>query len=542
MKRIFGAEAPTNSTQPQEHRIAPSDTALAIQHAWLRRCINKATPLQLGIAYWLSAALMMIALLMTPTLSGRRGMMNLTESWGALERVALWQRSLEWIPGMTHDGLFNSMPVVAIVWTFRIGMVSAFVLQGWAFWRVWGDADVAIWKWMVGPIGAHLILLLLVPTNADVFFYAMSGNIANEGANPYVDPLLNFAHDPFLPYNHWVEMTTVYGPFWTDINRILVRIGISDPVPTVLAFKLFIGLVAMGLVGLVYKLARYITGNRRLGTAAAVLVAWQPNMVFESTGQVHNDILMMLLATCGVALAIYGGIKALRGAIILVAASVMIKYLTLPLLGILGLIRISERRTGRGIPRIIGQWIVDGIAILMVFAAGFFPYWAGPDILTELFKEPGRLFSHPLWAVPYFAIDGILPGRLVNIYIETVRLSLQITTFALIGWAAFTLAKSLWLHAPEERQLVDDSESLPWWTGHLLVAFAVVITTLALVPVNSHPWYWTWPVVPIALLLSWQRSQRNDTLTATALPLWFWPYIAANGVLTIVYNTRIVHN
>jgi hypothetical protein len=504
--------------------------------------IERVNPLQLAVANWLTAAIMVFTLLLSPVLSGRQGMMNLTESWGALERVALWQHSLDWIPGLTHDGLFISLPVPVIVYAFRIGMVAAFCLQAWAFWLAWTGREISIWKWLIGPIGAHILMLLLVPTNADVFFYAMSGNIANQGANPYVDPLYEFARDPFLPYNHWVDMTTVYGPFWTDINRVIVWIGQSDPVATVYVFKVAIALVSFALVGVVYMLTRHITGNVRLATSAAVLVAWQPNIAFDGTGQVHNDILMMLLATCGVALAIYGGVRSLRGAIVLTAASVMIKYLTLPMLGIFGLLRLAERRRPGWYRHVIGQWLLDGIAIVAVFAAGFLPYWDGVRILTELFKEPGRLFSHPFWRVQYFVLDAILPWRYVNFYIETVRTSLQIATILLIGWAAWKLIKALWMSAPTEDVESDTyADRLPWWTGHLLVAFAIVITTLSYVPVNSHPWYWTWPVVPIALLVAWQRSQRGDSLIATAMPKWFWLYLAGNALLTIVYNTRIVH-
>jgi hypothetical protein len=465
-----------------ERRFAPQVNASRLSKASLLRWIERATPLQLAVANWITAALMVFTLLFSPVLSGRQGMMNLTESWGALERVALWQRSLEWVPGFTHDGLFVSLPVQAIVYTFRLGMFAAFCLQGWAFWQAWTGRETSIWKWLIGPIGAHLIMLLLVPTNADVFFYAMSGNVANQGANPYVDPLYEFARDPFLPYNHWVDMTTVYGPFWTDINRVLVWIGQSDPVATVYVFKVAIGLVAFGLVGLVYKLTKHVTGNVRLATSAAVLVAWQPNMVFESTGQVHNDILMMLLVTGGVALVIYGGIRSLRGAIVLAAASVMIKYLTLPMLGIFGLLRLAEWRQPGARYRIPRQWLLDGVAIAAVFAAGFLPYWDGVGILTELFKEPGRLFSHPLWRVQYFVLDEILPWRYVGFYINTVRTSLQIATILLIAWAAWMLIKALWHAAPEEDVEADDkAERIPWWTGHLLIAFAVVITTLSVV-------------------------------------------------------------
>jgi hypothetical protein len=129
----------------------------------------------------------------------------------------------------------------------------------------------------------------------------------------------------------------------------------------------------------------------------------------------------------------------------------------------------------------------------------------------------------------------------VQFYIDTVRTALQIATFALVGWAAIVLVRNLW-QGSRDVEASGDDERLPWWTGSLLTAFAVIITTLSLVPSNSHPWYWTWPVVPIAILIGFRRSQRPDAATAVALPRWFWIYLAATGVLTLVYNTRIVHN
>jgi len=56
----------------------------------------------------LASLVMVYAYLGTPVLEGNRGLTNLSESYGALERVALWQRALWWLPGSRDDGRFSS--------------------------------------------------------------------------------------------------------------------------------------------------------------------------------------------------------------------------------------------------------------------------------------------------------------------------------------------------------------------------------------------------------------------------------------------------
>ena len=65
------------------------------------------------------------------------------------------------------------------------------------------------------------------------------------------------------------------------------------------------------------------------------------------------------------------------------------------------------------------------------------------------------------------------------------------------------------------------------------------MSTMALAPVNSHPWYWTWPVVPVAILVCYDGG--TSIANSPSIPKWVWVYIAVTGVMTIAYHTRIVH-
>lgn len=479
---------------------------------------------------------MVYALLAIDVPRGQRGTMMITESIGALERVALWQRSLWWLPGAQAGGRFFTLPREVIAIIFRIVLVGMFILQGWAFWQAWRGRCMSIWRWLVGPIGAHIIMLAMVPANSDVFFYEMSGDLANHGTNPYLYPLYDFPSHPILPYIHWVDMTTVYGPLWTDANRLVMGITGTNPVWGTLAFKFVLGLSALALALLSYRLALHLSGNRRLATAAGVLIAWQPNMIMETSGQAHNDPVMLLLATAGLFLVIVGGMRALRGAIVLVTASATIKYVTLPLVGLLAMLRIGERQR-RSWRAITGSWVIDAIAVMAVLLATFLPYWAGIGTVREMLLEPDRLIAEPLWNLIFIGIDHFFSHRVTHVYSIIIRIMMQVATFGLLAYAA-------WRFLQEMRAGIRPAEEtapLPWWTGPLLTAWTLVIATLSLVPVNSHAWYWTWPVVPIALLVAFRSSQQSPDDEPTTLPRWFWPYLVFNAVLVLIYHTRIAH-
>lgn len=322
---------------------------------WLRSVDpgSLANPVILSVALWVASLAMCYALLATPTFDGRQGLMNLTESWGALERVALWQRAISWFPGGHADGRFVTWLKPIIAWTVRICMVVMFVQHWLAFRAAWRSDRFPLWQWLIGPIGAHTILLLMARSNADVFFYAISGDIANSGLNPYTTQLFEVAGNPLYPYNHWVELTTPYGPVWTKINQAILGITGNDPTHAVLAYKVFFGLMTIALAIGVWGVARLLGVRSRFAVAAAVFVAWQPNMLIESSGQAHNDPLMIGFVLAAVALTILGAGGATRGGVILVTLSSLIKYVSLPMIGIIALTRLDQRHRLHGHRRVV---------------------------------------------------------------------------------------------------------------------------------------------------------------------------------------------
>ncbi|MDQ4099540.1 MAG: hypothetical protein M3121_03460 [Chloroflexota bacterium] len=527
---------PAASTTPLNVRPLPATVVAS------RRLIHIG-PFSLAVTLWVAVAVMVYALLMTPVAEGNRGLMNLTESVGALERVALWQRAFSWLPGLNPSEGSIGWPPFVLNWTVRLCLVVLFALHAAAFWRCWsGGAEGALWRWLIGPIGAHLLMLGFVPSNADVFYYAISGDLANSGANPYAYPLVYFPGNPLYPYNHWVDMTAVYGPIWTALNQAIVAVSGPDPVAAVISFKLFLGASAIALALFVAWFAGRLTGSRRLGLAAGVFVVWQPNLILESSGQAHNDAVMLLLATAGMALAVLGGISGLRGGLILLAASVAIKYVTLPLLGLLALARLADvRRTGvAGLAR---AWALDGLAVSAVWIAAFAPYWVGPRTFAEMVTEPGRNFSNPVWLLPYLIARWSIGDVVDPIFFGGLRALMLVGTLALVSWLLLRFGRRMldgrrrsWMPRTGSRP-----SDLPWWTGPLLCSWTAIMAALAFLPVNVHAWYWTWPVVPIALLVAIRAAGSTLDGVDLALPRWFWGYLLFSAAMTLVYHTRVVH-
>lgn len=485
----------------------------------------------------LASLAMVVAYLGTPVAAGNRGLTNLTESYGALERVALWQRAFDWLPGVGQNTDSFTLTPMVIAWASRFSVVGLCLAQAWAFWLAWRGMHRSLWMWLLPPAVAQLIMILLVPSNADIFFYEMTGDLAANGINPYAYPLMAFPEHPLLPFNHWIDMTAVYGPVWTAINATIMSITGPDPVTATLVYKVFFGVVAIALAVLVYFLARHLTSSPHLATVAAVLVAWQPAMIMESAGQGHNDPVMLLLSTAGIFLAIAGGTQAVRGGVVLVALSALVKYVTLPLLGLLALTRLADRQRPGGLPRVIGAWLLDILAFGMVALAAFLPFWNGISTITEMLAEPGRLYTNPIWFDPYLLLNWLFPNGVARTWAAITRPLMQIVSIGIVLVVLSRFAWTCWKIGDRPRPAPG---ALAVWTRPLLVAWTLILTTLALLPVNSHPWYWTWPIVPIAVLIAFD-GQRQAGEKRPPVPGWFWGYLVLTAIMTLAYHTRIVH-
>lgn len=528
--------APATSTEPHP---MPAETTGRFRR-WsiaVAERLGSLSLVQLTAIIWISSIVMSLVLLGSSR-DSIRGTMNIVENWGAVERVALWQDWLEPVIPRFH------LPTGVIAWGFRAAMLSGFVAQVAAFVVVMRSQNPSMKKWLIGPIGAHILQgILMVPSNSDVFFYEAVGSFAANGRNPFTSELLDWPDHPLIPFNFWVDIGTVYGPHWVNYNRIVMEFVGPDPIVATLVQKALAGVFALALGVFIYWFAKKLSGgNQTLAVAASVLVSWQPNMILESSGQVHNDPHTVLIATIGLAVVILGGLAALRAGIILVAVSVMIKFITLPLFGVMGIMRLVDRKKPQGwTKRIFGNWILDGIAIAAVIVGAFLPYWEGFVTVEEMLAEPDRLYTHPLWRGVQSLLGVLFPDSISGGWTAITRPFLQVATITLsigvVAWMGWRLWKAPELSAESDEDPLTP-KGLPWWTPIILYGWLFIFLILSFVPVNSHPWYWVWPIPAVAQVVAWElRHERK--WTPAVMPTWFWVYIWGNALLTLAYHTRI---
>jgi hypothetical protein len=238
---------------------------------------------------------------------------------------------------------------------------------------------------------------------------------------------------------------------------------------------------------------------------------------------------------------------ALRGALVLLAVSVATKFISLPLLGIVALLRLARTRDARVYFRkVIGQWVLDAIAIIAVILAAFLPFWEGYETIHEMLAEPSRLFAHPIWRIGEALMQLFPSDVFVNVYRTIFRYGMQILTFSVFAYVTWHFIRVMTnrrssgvLELEPGANDAVASSLVPWWTRPLLVTWVIILVTLSMLPVNAHPWYWTWPVVPIALLVTMDLKSVPPEERAARLPRLFTWYLIATAVMTLIYHTRI---
>ncbi len=331
--------------------------------------------------------------------------------------------------------------------------------------------------------------------------------LADFGANPYRVPPAAFAGDPLLEFNFWTGITSPYGPLWTTISAALVAVVGAAPLRVSLAFKGIAALSALVFAAIVYRLAERVRADS--GLPAFVLVGWHPLQIIESAGTGHYDAAVMALALLGLLMLVRGRA---RPALLLLAASALLKYTTLPLLVLVALARLRLQ----GWRRIAGHCGVDALAITIPVALIVAPYWAGGRMLDAVRAEPARLFSNPAYfRLAYFVADHWGSAATAT-FRDTLRPAAQVAVASTVLASLLWLGHRVWRDRPVGAELLQVQ----------LRAWAAVTIALSLLPANAHPWYTIWALGPVAAL----SGGRGRPLAA---------YFAFIALSFIVYHTAV---
>jgi alpha-1,6-mannosyltransferase len=238
----------------------------------------------------------------------------------------------------------------------------------------------------------------------------------------------------------------------------------------------------------------------RSATAAVVLLAWSPLVLWEIPGNAHNDIVMMFFAVA----ALY---SVLRGswqwAFPLLAVAIGVKFIMI-LLGPLLLIWLLTRR-----PKIKYQELLVSMAVAgALLALIYFPFVAASHSLANTDALRNRYISSPASLTIAFMIQYTSLTRAMDL----TRV-IALTAFALCYVAVLIRSRG------EFSNLIHAA----FWGTFLML----VLPTW---------WFWPWYVVwlvPIAAVTAGRKPATVALVFATSAlmvyPIYYWREVILNG-------------
>jgi hypothetical protein len=369
------------------------------------------------------------------------------------------------------------------------------------------------------PVLFALVMIWMQPvTTTDLYGYVARGYLS---VHFHGNPMTTAATS--LPGGLAVDRpASPYGPGWLLIAALFSQISGENLLLNMLLFKALAGFSVIIALVLVDLLAKRLYPERRL--RIAVLFGWSPLLFFESVGNGHNDIVMVVCVLAALALMMRGRSQ-FAFAFLVVGA--IIKYVSAffvplwlvyelrhraltaslaveehPPVGFARRVGWLRRAAGQVIAnldfaaaaRLLAPAIIIGAAIT---TAAYAPYWVGIQTFTGLGQQlrplyyngsivqfitaPLELFVQP---AQYPALD------------KTVRLAF----YALFVIYAAIQTQRLWTLGAEAK--------LP---DFITAAAKITFAALVLITFWFQPWYIVW-LLPLAALARESFVRRQGTL------------------------------
>ena len=354
---------------------------------------------------------------------------------------------------------------------------------------------------LAGALTLGIVALTIPPVfSTDVFSYAMFGRLAAVyHLNPYVATARSASpSDLLMPYLYWRDIPSPYGPLWTLVSEVIASGRHATPVMLTLRFKL-VSLAAVLIDGwLVYVLVRRRWPQH--ASWAYLAFAWNPMVLVEGVVVGHNDTLILtvvlasayLLARTRSQLAFVG-----------LTASGLVKYSTVPVLGIAGL-RLLLRTP---LSKRMGLLLRLGLIAVVLPVVTFAPYWTGFSGLMSTLDEPGRGINNPI-LVAIRVIIGVVTGGHVQLG-PGATVGISVALFA--AWQLW----ELWSASRRTETWAIDDEVGAW---------SLTLAVFLLLWPRIHTWYF---LVPLGLSLAAGPARRRVfwgvlLVTLVSYTSYFW--------------------
>jgi hypothetical protein len=346
--------------------------------------------------------------------------------------------------------------------------------------------------WVAVILHAVAVIIPLF-LSRDVYSYAIYGRMVSvHGVNPYVDIPASFIDDPVYPLVSvdWIDSPSVYGPAFVVISAAVTAV-FSSPPSLVLAFKALAAVASLGTMVLAVAGARRVRPER--AAFAAVLVGWNPVIVFHGVAGGHNDALVGLALAAGVLLILSG--RELWATVALVLGTLVKISGGVPL-AIAVLAAVFRRPRGQRL-RTLAAHVGVGLAVALPFIVPF-EQAEDPSLGTlELTSRQGWLAPSRFVLVVLRGTANFLGGDLAgDIVSVVVRLAFPLLFLIVLVMLVGHLATD------------------PVRIEPPLVVAAMGWATLVALMISPllYPWYAMW-LVPVAWLVP--RPARDGAVVVS---------------------------
>jgi len=172
---------------------------------------------------------------------------------------------------------------IGLILLYGVGYRSACQLRGKAAWIIM----------LVAGLAFMVTLLFMAPFDAaDIYDNIMHGRILGiYSANPFVQVISDYPRDVFFEYSAWKNAPSAYGPLWEMLAGLAAILGGDGIIKTVIIFKLLPGIFHLASLAIVILFLRRTAPQKAL--AGALLLAWNPLVLYETWGNGHNDMVMV---------------------------------------------------------------------------------------------------------------------------------------------------------------------------------------------------------------------------------------------------------
>jgi len=334
--------------------------------------------------------------------------------------------------------------------------------------------------WMIvisGTLVFIIVFLFMAPFDAlDIYDNISHGRIVGiYHANPYRQLIANFPHDPFYKYPRWKNSPSAYGPVWEMLAGGTAWLAGNGIVANVLAFKILSGIFQLASIVVVILFLRYVKPQQAL--PAALLLGWNPVVLYETWGNGHNDIAMIFWVLLAALLVKQ---KRYTWATLSLVMGALIKFI--PILLIPAVILMGCRHLENLRSRL---WFIcrTSLAGALLIVTAYLPFWHGIASLSI-----GRRMEMFTTSIPAVMVRFLEPS------LGFAKSAHWVSLGALGLLAIFTLVQTF------RAQSQEHAESFIQ-TAFNVLAFYLMVTCLWF-----QQWYSVW-LVSLAPLLS-ERSRR----------------------------------